>query len=261
MITELPRTPSGEASEETQKNALAVFAHADDETLLAGALIPKLIDDGWRFHLLCVSPGDDDDRSARMELAAAELGIESVSSLRFAPAGEPASGVMASPPLLSAPEPAVAGLIEARIAALNPAMVLTHSPSGDYGHPDHARCHRVTVAAARAAAPNAAVYALAWPKSMLWLNSLAGRLLRSRGRAVQIKNELDLTKADEGSSPPSLPVTNTHDVHRFLHVRKRASRHYRKEMSQGPLPLRLLEAAPTWLQRPILGKARLSRAR
>ncbi|MDA1297331.1 MAG: PIG-L family deacetylase [Chloroflexi bacterium] len=258
---------TGQTGAALSGTALMVFAHADDETLLAGALIAKLVADGWRVHLLCVAPGDDADRYARMELAAAELGVESISSLRFSPApdrGEPQLEP-ASPALLSAPESAVVNLIEGKLAEIAPSMIVTHSPDGDYGHPDHALCHRLTVAAAAAAAPSAAVYALAWPRAMLWLNSLAERLLSLPAKKPDVKaRERRVAEGGEGRGATlssRLPVTGSHDVRRFLSVRKRAVRHYNKEISQGPLPLRLLEAAPTWLQRPVLGKARLSRVR
>ena len=255
--------------------ALMVFAHADDETLLAGALIPKLVDGGWRIHLLCVAPGDDADRYTRMELAAADLGVESVGSLRFSPAGTSgettgakntgARTPVVSPPLLSAPEQVVVNLIEAKITALEPSMIVTHSAEGDYGHPDHALCHRLTVTAAASVAPSAAVYALVWPRSMLWLNGIVGRVLRgpsTKNRGAKIPDTSMVDRHEDADSPSTrLSITQVHDVRRFLSVRKRAARHYRNELSKGPLPLRLLEAAPTWLQAPVLGKARLSRVR
>ncbi len=231
---------------------LAVFAHPDDETLLAGALIPKLISDGWRVHLLCLAPGDNDDLAARMELAAAELGIESVSSLRFAAAGTtgPEGGQTTSPQLASAPESAVASQIAGVIASRSPEMIVTHSPSGDYGHPDHAYCHRVTLAAAAEAAPEAAVYALAWSNRLLRLNRFMESLLRARSRSIS-----------SYTTSPDRTVTESHNVSGFLGIRKRAARHYRKEISQGPLAMRLMEAAPTWLQRFVLGTAKVSRVR
>ena len=249
---------------------LMVFAHADDETLLAGALIPKLVHTGWRVHLLCIAPGDDADRSSRMELAAKELGIESVSSLRFSPAtvtgktpGMQAGGSRpepASPYLLTTPGQVVVSLIEGKITQLEPSMIVTHSPSGDYGHPDHARCHQLTVDAAASVAPNAAVYALAWPRAMLWLNGVAARLLRAPGAKGKRPGTVSQDEAGDSQSN-RFSVTQVHDVRRFLSARKRAARHYRSELSKGPLPLRLLEAAPVWLQWPVLGKARLSRVR
>ena len=37
---------------------MMVFAHADDETLLAGALISKLVRDGHDVKVLCLAPGE-----------------------------------------------------------------------------------------------------------------------------------------------------------------------------------------------------------
>ncbi len=239
--------------------ALVVFAHPDDETLLAGALIAKLIEDGLQVHLLCIAPGDDDDLTARMELAATELGISSVSSLRFAPAGSvrASEGAASSPPLLSAPESVVSSQIAGKMGQLSPGIVITHSPSGDYGHPDHAFCHRVTIAAANEAVPDAAVFALAWSGAMLRLNGMASRAFGwlSMGRT----DSGTLMRVDAQTASLRLPVTETHNVTRYLGIRKRAAANYRKELSRGPLPLRMLEAAPIWLQRLALGRVRLSR--
>ncbi len=244
------------------RTVLAVFAHPDDETLLAGALIAKLVNEGWRVHLLCLAPGDDDDLSARMELAADDLGIASVSSLRFAPAAAPPQedGTVSSPPLLSAPESAVISQVAGKLAELSPDMIITHSPEGDYGHPDHACCHRVTVAAAQEAAPDAAVYAFAWSRLMLRLNRSAGRFFEMISIQPWSSSGGD-DETGKAPQPARLPVAETHNVGRLLAVRKRASRHYRKEIAKGPPPMRMLEAAPTWLQRLVLGKQRLSRIR
>jgi LmbE family N-acetylglucosaminyl deacetylase len=53
---------------------LMVFAHADDETLLAGALIAKLVADGHEVSVLCLAPGDD-DRTDRLRNACDDLGV------------------------------------------------------------------------------------------------------------------------------------------------------------------------------------------
>ena len=231
---------------------LMVFAHPDDETLLAGALIPKLIADGREVQLLCLAPGDDADLVSRMERASAELGISRVVSLRFAASGAskpPAEGAR-MPPLASAPASAVAHLIEGRIAEIAPSTIITHSPTGDYGHPDHVACHRATRMAVDAASRPLELYALAWPSFALSVNHRLGRVFGAFGN-----------REATSERPKNLPVTHVHDVSRYLPRRKRAARHYSNEIARGPLPMRLLEAAPVALQRPVLGKARLSRIR
>ena len=54
--------------------ALMVFAHADDETLLAGALISKLATDGYLVKVLCLAPGSD-ERTKRLRKACEILGV------------------------------------------------------------------------------------------------------------------------------------------------------------------------------------------
>jgi LmbE family N-acetylglucosaminyl deacetylase len=231
---------------------LMVFAHPDDETLLTGALIPKLIADRQEVHLLCVAPGDDADLVARMERASAELGISPVSALRFS-AGETSSisrDGARMPPLANAPESAVGHLIEGRIAEINPSIIITHSPTGDYGHPDHAFCHRATVSAVEAMSSAIELYALAWPNFALSVNRKLGRVFGAFSNQEPASERVE-----------NLPVTHVHDVSRYLPLGTRAARHYSKEIARGPLPMRLLEAAPVVAQRLILGKARLSRIR
>lgn len=59
-----------------------VFAHADDETLLAGALIARLASDGHNVTVLCLAPGDD-DRTKRLHKACEVLGVTTVETLRY----------------------------------------------------------------------------------------------------------------------------------------------------------------------------------
>lgn len=247
---------------QNEKIALAIFAHADDETLLAGALIAKFVSEGWKFHLLCIAPGNDDDRTRRMELAANELGMESVSSLRFASDGQ--QGVKRAigssmPTLITAPESVVANKVEGKIAEVRPSLVITHSPSGDYGHPEHMFCHRVAVKAVQNIAPEAELYALAWSGLALKVNSIADRIVRVITRSVRRSRDSSMLQGKPDRSTRDIPATDSHNVAPFLKTRKRAAAYYRKELSAGPLPLRMLEAAPTWLQRPVFGRARLSR--
>lgn len=241
---------------------LTVFAHADDETLLAGALIPKLVKDGWTVHLLCLAPGDD-DRAGRLELAAADLGVASVTSLRFMAAPEAGRGDRhkGAPLLTSAPEAAVVERIAGKLAEITPQMIVTHSAEGDYGHPDHVICHRATVKAASTAVPGTMVYSLAWPGPLVWLVVKGPRLIRSFGRRRNESIGSAEFVAQDVRQGNGVIETHRYRVGQFLSIRKKASQHYAKEIALGPLPFRLLEASPTWFQRPFLGVARLRRVR
>jgi len=39
-------------------NALAVFAHPDDETMLCGGTLALLAKEGWKVHYLCATRGE-----------------------------------------------------------------------------------------------------------------------------------------------------------------------------------------------------------
>ena len=238
------------APPDAQDRVLAVFAHPDDETLLAGGLLAAWAAEGRQIHLLCLAPGDDEDLSHRMQLAAAELGVASVSSLRFKPWSREPSRPEGMPRLMDAPLDVIADRIAGRVSELSPGIVLTHSAYGDYGHPDHVIAHRAAVAAAGKAAASAAVLALAWPRRLARM--FVRRSTQDHGMAFDSRALLDVLQ----KAPPA---TETVDVRPFLPVRKAAARHYRQEIKQGPLPMRMLEAAPVRVQSLFLGKTRLSR--
>lgn len=240
---------------DSQKRVLAVFAHPDDETLLAGALIAKWASMGRKIDLLCLAPGDDEGLSARLELAAAELGIASVSSLRFRPFASNEPYVRPIPPMLvKSPSQVVVERVAGKMRELAPDIIITHSQYGDYGHPDHALTNRITLRAAAEAAPNAEVHALAWPKNLVRFASRIGSLFGARGESIP---EFDF--AHELATAP--PETEKINVKQFLAIRKRAARHYTNEMATGPRHMRALEASPVWLQSLFLKHTSLSRLR
>jgi LmbE family N-acetylglucosaminyl deacetylase len=247
---------------------LMVFAHADDETLLAGALIWKLAQDGHEIALLCLAPGDP-DRESRLRKACDVLGISSVTTFRYKEGPMwPDEKVDEHRPfvvhdltsqLSTAPTSDIAGRIGGRILEFEPDIVITHSPYGDYGHPDHATANRATMlAAANTGAYGVAgirLYALEWSGLMLWLSR---RMLKIGGRSVQKMGpdgRFNFELASRSPQGKNLSI----DVARGLGKRRLASHWYSKEISQGPLPMRLLEVLPLWIQRVFLGKARLKR--
>ena len=263
----------------TRPRLLAVLAHADDETLLAGALIAKYVADGYDVRLLCAVPGDDASE-VRLASATVALGISDVTALRYEaspmwpqkrrgrrPPGLAATILMMvnggpvealTPQLWSAPAADLASRIAGRIDASRADVVLTHSPSGDYGHVDHVLVHRATVAAFDMAPRHgAALYCLAYPALLLRLNLLALRLSGHDVHRSGPEGSLDLATAIRNAPP----ATETVDVSRHLSARRRASTAYAPVIRAGPLPFRLLESAPLWAQRIVLGTVRLTKLR
>ncbi|MFO7544066.1 MAG: PIG-L family deacetylase [Trueperaceae bacterium] len=132
-----------------------VFAHPDDETLAAGALLAKMAVIGVETHLVVATAGEAGwkasprpepaevarHRESELRAAAHVLGVRSVRVLGF-PDGN----------LERAPEDKVVGMIAERIRDVRPDAVLTFGPDGITGHPDHAAVSRFTTAAVTAAA-------------------------------------------------------------------------------------------------------------
>jgi len=243
-----------------------VFAHADDETLLAGALISKLVRGGSDVRVLCLAPGDE-DRESRLRSACEVLGVSSVETLRYSEGAMwPDESGRASTAdlghmLSTAPVSDLVGRIRGRIVEYEPNVIVTHSPYGDYGHADHAAVYRGTFLAAESilnsdlkfGEKTLRVYSLDWPK---WIVRLNARLMRLGGR-----NTRRMGTDGRFSLPLALQTTRgisiSMNVAGELSVRQRASRWYAPEIAKGPLPMQMLERLPLFAQRVFLGKARL----
>ncbi len=151
---------------------MAVHAHPDDESSKGGATMAKYVRDGVQV-LVCTltggergtilnpameQPGIRENLPAvrRAEMAAAReiLGVRQ-RFLGFTDSGLPEGdplpplpeGCFAAEPLDSAAEPLVAAVREFR-----PHVMLTYDENGGYPHPDHIKCHQVSVEAFEAAA-------------------------------------------------------------------------------------------------------------
>ena len=236
---------------------LGVFAHPDDETLLAGALLAKFAASGVETGVLCAAPGDDRSKQ-KLADACRVLGVGSVSTLRYHGSPmwpEPTSKSRTSLRLAEAHIDDVAARIAGHIAVFEPDKVITHSLYGDYGHVDHATVCAATIrAVTQAIAGSTRLYCIDWPRTLVSLNL---RLMRLAGRDITRmgpNGEFNLKQA-VANAPE---FTESVDVTAFLKTRKAASRAYSEEISVGPPLLRALEYAPALLQRPLLGRVRLS---
>ena len=236
---------------------LGVFAHPDDETLLAGALLASYAANGSHVGVLCAAPGDDQSQQ-KLADACRALGVADVAALRYHgspmwPETRPESGTSLS--LAKAHIDDVAARIAGHIAAFEPDTVITHSPYGDYGHVDHAAVCSATIrAVAQADTGSTYLYCLDWPRLLVRLNLRLMRLARRDVTRMGPSGEFNLEQAVRGAPP----ATESVDVSAFLETRKAASRAYSDQISVGPLPLRALEYAPVLLQRPFLGRMRLA---
>lgn len=235
---------------------MAIFAHPDDETFLAGPVLAKYADEGVEVMLLCVAPSGDRTRRERLRAASDVLGITHVRMLNHAPSPMfPVAGYTA-PCLAHVGEPYLIEEIRTHMVDFQPDVIITHSAYGEYGHPDHIIVHRASVSAFMETGPgDARLYALAFPTLLVKLNALLVGVRKLRRPRVGPEGQFDMLGEAMKAKPKSASV----DVGRQVGVRRQASRLYAKEVEAAPLPLRALEGAPLWMQRLVFRRATFTR--
>jgi N-acetyl-1-D-myo-inositol-2-amino-2-deoxy-alpha-D-glucopyranoside deacetylase len=159
---------------------LAVVAHPDDETLIAGGVLARCAENGVPARGLCLTRGElgggeDPERTAglreqELARATAELGAEG-ECLRH-PDGE----------LPWADVDAVADEVAARIEAQRPDVVVTFGEDGLYHHPDHVATNAIVLEAARRCGDPAVACAV-WPAGHMTALVAAAR---ERGAAADL---------------------------------------------------------------------------
>ncbi len=152
---------------------MAVHAHPDDEASKGAATMARYVDEGVAVRVVTCTGGERGDilnprlvgdpavladmpgtRRREMAAAAGALGV-SHRWLGFVdsglPEGDPPPPLPAGCFALVPLEESTRRLVE-EIRAFRPQVLTTYNENGGYPHPDHIRCHEVSVAAVRAAA-------------------------------------------------------------------------------------------------------------
>ena len=138
---------------------------------------------------------------------------------------------------------------------VQPDVVVTDSAYGAYGHPDHIVMHRACVEAfQRYKKEGARLYCLAYPLPLVRLNlRLMG--MRLPVHALGPRGDIDLA-AIVKSAPRKTALVNTS---RYVRYRRAAAACYAEEIPLAPLPLKLLERSPLWVQRLLFWRTALTR--
>jgi N-acetyl-1-D-myo-inositol-2-amino-2-deoxy-alpha-D-glucopyranoside deacetylase len=168
------------------ERVLAVFAHPDDESVLAGGVLAAAAAAGADVTVVCATRGESgplasgieatpetlaEVREAELRAACAELGVRTVECLGL-PDGslEDVAGQLASE---------VARLLP----TVRPDAIVTFGPEGLYWHQDHVAVHDAVATALEGAGRRPAIHHLVWPHG--WMSDLV-EAMRVRGLAPNL---------------------------------------------------------------------------
>ncbi|MFI1186211.1 PIG-L deacetylase family protein [Streptomyces californicus] len=185
---------------------LGVFAHPDDESLLAGGVLARHAATGATTAVVTMTWSPTSSRAAELSEALRVLGAGEPRMLGYGDARNPRAAP-GRPRLLDAPLDEVVAAVTGEIRAVRPDVVITHDALGQLtGHPDHRRTHQVVLLAVQDAAhrrlhPEAgapwqvgSVYCATHPASGV---ADLGPLMRSVGKEVlSVEDSLVTTTVD-----------------------------------------------------------------
>jgi N-acetyl-1-D-myo-inositol-2-amino-2-deoxy-alpha-D-glucopyranoside deacetylase len=145
----------------TTSSVLAILAHPDDEMFIGG-MLAHLAESGAQVTLLCATRGEmgkvhpsighiDDVgglRSEELRLSCGRLGIGEPRFLGFHDSGRGGRRQRDNPRALATADMLeVEAAIRDVIRDVQPRVIITHDPHGNYYHPDHVALQRATTAA------------------------------------------------------------------------------------------------------------------
>ncbi len=228
---------------------LLVHAHPDDESVATGGVMLRAHRDGHRVVLVTATRGEEgeihnmDEAAVRPRLAEVRteelrrsceiLGVDRQEFLGYRDsgmAGTPSNDDPAS--FHSAPLHEAAERLAVLLREERPEVVVTYTSDGTYGHPDHVKAHRTTVAALDL------LEAERWRPAKLYLHAIPRSFMREMAERAR---ELGMDTGQAGSTIriegiPDEEITTVVDVTDLVD-RKRESfaAHVSQNDPNGPL--------------------------
>jgi len=213
------------------QSVLAIFAHPDDESLVAGGAIKACSEKGLEIVIISLTRGEQgsiansalatretlgDVRKAELQAAANKLGVKNVECFNYPDGG-----------LSWANTTEIENLLSERIRRWQPNIIITFGADGFYWHPDHIAVHELTKSALyslRNEDFSPAVYYAAYPTGQM---SELAQKLESRGLNF---NAWGLKPSAFGV--PAGDITTRLDVRAFLNAKLEALNCHRTQFSK-----------------------------
>ena len=204
-----------------KETVVAIFAHPDDECLLAGGTLASLAAAGSEVHVLCLTHGEQgpiaeesdvrretlgEVRAAELQCAAKELGLRQAVCLDF-PDGE----------LEWVDVDRLTRAVTRYLRSWQPALVITFGPEGWYWHPDHIVANGIVRRAVEGLAGTVLRPAVYWVSAPLGLMTELKVEMERRGLPAGFWG---LSPDDFGVDDDA--ITHTVDVGAFVPVKLRA---------------------------------------
>lgn len=224
---------------------LAVFAHPDDEGFGCGGTLAALAAEGHRVTLICATNGDVGEisdpvlatpetlpsvRQGELRSAMDLTGIPDVRFLNYRDSGMVGWDDNNHPrSLFQAPAEKVVRQVEAVIRELRPDLVITHDPTGGYGHPDHVTiCQRTEAAVERCRDEEGPLlYYVCFPRSFFQ---------RMWNKMIELGLRPPFSADDtEALGTPDSEVTTVLNVGRYVTTKKESLERHRTQIERdGP---------------------------
>jgi LmbE family N-acetylglucosaminyl deacetylase len=225
---------------------LAVFAHPDDESLLAGGTLAACAAAGLEVGLVSLTHGELGEIAEAEATSREDLGA--VRARELAAAGEALGASWTEcldfpdGSLEWAPADPLRNAVAERIAEHGPGAVITFGSEGLYWHPDHTTTHRATLEAVGSVTDPPRLYGATWPAGLV--ERVVGEL-HSRGLPADlwgIKPEAFGTRREK--------IATVLDVSPFLSPKLAALRAHRTQLPDD----HLLAALPDDLASTLLSR-------
>ena len=225
-----------ETQDLSQLSVLAAFAHPDDEGFGCGGVLAALVSRGARVTLVCATNGDVGEisdpalatpetlpqvRQEELRQAMKITGVQDLRFLNYRDSGMAGTEENDHPGCLEqAPASQVVGKLVDIIREVEPRIVITHDPSGGYGHPDHRAMYRHVTDAYTAAGDGSAGSEgkMPWGPDALYYVCFPRREFR---RMWQQMRDLGITppfasQETDNLGSPDEAVTTTVDISPYL---------------------------------------------